>query len=245
MTETLSTGTPRPVDGRHRRRVENLEAVVEATLELISENGALPTVAEVAERAGISQRSVFRYFDDVDQLTRAAVDARFRQGAALVGMPSPIPVALDDRLRELAASRSRLFEFLGPTARVVRTRLVDNPVLIESVERSRHALRSQLREVLAPELEAAGARSRWPRSTLCTPSKPGISFAEIRGCPRRRRPQCSWPRPQRSLCLDEHGRPSGDEPMACRRCRADAPGGTPGGHVGGDPRRREPHGHEP
>lgn len=125
-------------------------------MELISENGALPTVAEVAERAGISQRSVFRYFDDVDQLTRAAVDARFRQGAALVGMPSPIPVALDDRLRELAASRSRLFEFLGPTARVVRTRLVDNPVLIESVERSRHALRSQLREVLAPELEAAG-----------------------------------------------------------------------------------------
>lgn len=156
MTETLSTGTPRPVDGRHRRRVENLEAVVEATLELMSDNGALPTVAEVAERAGISQRSVFRYFDDVDQLTRAAVDARFRQGAALVGMPSPIPVALDDRLRELAASRSRLFEFLGPTARVVRTRLVDNPVLIESVERSRHALRSQLREVLAPELEAAG-----------------------------------------------------------------------------------------
>ena len=156
MTETLSTGTPRPVDGRHRRRVENLEAVVEATLELISENGALPTVAEVAERAGISQRSVFRYFDDVDQLTRAAVDARFRQGAALVGMPTPIPAALDDRLRELAASRSRLYEFIGPTARVVRTRMGDNAVLIESVERSRHALRSQLREVLAPELEEAG-----------------------------------------------------------------------------------------
>ena len=156
MTETLSTGTPRPVDGRHRRRVENLEAVVEATLELISENGALPTVAEVAERAGISQRSVFRYFDDFDQLTRAAVDARFRQGAALVGMPTPIPAALDDRLRELAASRSRLYEFIGPTARVVRTRMGDNAVLIESVERSRHALRSQLREVLAPELEEAG-----------------------------------------------------------------------------------------
>ena len=156
MTETLSTGTPRPVDGRHRRRVENLEAVVEATLELISENGALPTVAEVAERAGISQRSVFRYFDDVDQLTRAAVDARFRQGAALVGMPTPFPAALDDRLRELAASRSRLYEFIGPTARVVRTRMGDNAFLMESVERSRHALRSQLQEVVAPELEVAG-----------------------------------------------------------------------------------------
>ena len=99
---------------------------------------------------------MFRYFDDVDQLTRAAVDARFRQGAALVGMPTPIPAALDDRLRELAASRSRLYEFIGPTARVVRTRMGDNAVLIESVERSRHALRSQLREVLAPELEEAG-----------------------------------------------------------------------------------------
>lgn len=152
MSETLRSGVDLPADGRHRRRVENLEAVVTATLDLISETGALPTVAEVAHRAGISQRSVFRYFDDVDQLTRAAVDTRYRQATELIALPSPLPAALAERIDAVAASRRRLYEFIGPTARVTRTRLLDNPVLVETIGRSRRALREQLRAVFAPEL---------------------------------------------------------------------------------------------
>ena len=155
MSETLRSGVDMPADGRHRRRVENLEAVVNATLDLISETGALPTVAEVAERAGISQRSVFRYFDDVDQLTRAAVDTRYRQATELISLPSPMPTALAERIEAVAASRCRLFEFIGPTARVTRTRLLDNPVLVETIGRSRRALREQLAAVFAPELGAS------------------------------------------------------------------------------------------
>ena len=141
-----------PLDGRHRRRVENADGAVRAMLELFEETGGLPTVAEVAERAGISPRSVFRYFDDVDALTRAAIDARFREAAAYAVLPS-LPTDLAGRIELLSASRANLYAFVGSTARLVRARHQDNPIVAEMVGRSRSLLRLQ------PELTALGARA--------------------------------------------------------------------------------------
>ena len=147
-----------PLDGRHRRRVENADGAVRAMLELFEETGGLPTVAEVAERAGISPRSVFRYFDDVDALTRAAIDARFREAAAYAVLPS-LPTDLAGRIELLSASRANLYAFVGSTARLVRARHQDNPIVAEMVGRSRSLLRLQLSEVFGPELTALGARA--------------------------------------------------------------------------------------
>jgi len=146
-----------PIDGRHRRRVENSDAAVRAMIELFEETGMLPTVAEVAERAGISPRSVFRYFDDVDALTRAAIDTRFREAAAYAILPS-IPEDLDERIDLLTRSRADLFAFVGPTARLVRSRLGDNPILAETTALSRSLLRRQLRLVFGTELAGLGDR---------------------------------------------------------------------------------------
>ncbi|HAP77906.1 MAG TPA: TetR/AcrR family transcriptional regulator, partial [Acidimicrobiaceae bacterium] len=33
-----------------------------------------PSIDEIATRSGVSARSVFRYFDDVDDLANAAID---------------------------------------------------------------------------------------------------------------------------------------------------------------------------
>ena len=146
-----------PIDGRHRRRVENSDAAVRVMIELFEETGMLPTVAEVAERAGISPRSVFRYFDDVDALTRAAIDTRFREAAAYAILPS-IPEDLDERIDLLTRSRADLFAFVGPTARLVRSRLGDNPILAETTALSRSLLRRQLRFVFGTELAGLGDR---------------------------------------------------------------------------------------
>jgi len=147
-----------PLDGRHRRRVENSDAAVRAMSELFEETGGLPTVAEVAERAGISPRSVFRYFEDVDALARAAVDARFREAAAHAVLPT-MPADLDSRIDLLTATRADLYDFVGPTARLVRNRLADHPIVIETVSRSRTLLRLQIQQVFAPELDDLGAES--------------------------------------------------------------------------------------
>ena len=147
-----------PRDGRHRRRVENSDAAVRAMIELFEETGSLPTVAEVAVRAGISPRSVFRYFEDVDALARAAVDARFREAASYAVLPT-MPADLDRRIDLLTATRANLYDFVGSTARLVRNRLADHPIVIETVSRSRSLLRLQIQQVFAPELDGLGGES--------------------------------------------------------------------------------------
>ena len=60
-------------DGRRLRRERNRLAVVDALLDLYREGNLRPGTDEIATRAGLSPRSLFRYFDDVDDLTGAAV----------------------------------------------------------------------------------------------------------------------------------------------------------------------------
>ena len=51
---------PDTVDGRRVRRDRNRDAVVDALLTLYGEGNLEPGSAEIAERAGLSPRSLFR-----------------------------------------------------------------------------------------------------------------------------------------------------------------------------------------
>src|SRR3546814_6231042 len=69
-----------PVDGRTLRAMRTREAIFDATFSLIDEGDLRPTAPRVAERAGVSVRSVFQHFDDLESLHaeigRAACRAR-------------------------------------------------------------------------------------------------------------------------------------------------------------------------
>jgi AcrR family transcriptional regulator len=67
-------GQPATTDGRQLRRRRNREAVVEALLDLYRDGNLSPSTEEIAERSGLSPRSLFRYFDDVNDLVRSAVE---------------------------------------------------------------------------------------------------------------------------------------------------------------------------
>ena len=69
MTGTpAAAAAPTTEDGRHARRDRNRLAVVDAMLELYVEGNLDPSSDEIAERAGLSPRSLFRYFEDLDDL---------------------------------------------------------------------------------------------------------------------------------------------------------------------------------
>ena len=70
-----ATGVDAEVDGRRLRRDQNREAVLDALVALFHEGIYQPSTNDIAERAGISPRSVFRYFEDVDDLNRAYAGA--------------------------------------------------------------------------------------------------------------------------------------------------------------------------
>ena len=55
-------------DGRHERRARNRDAVVDALLALVGDGDLAPSAEAVAARAGLSSRSLFRYFADTEAL---------------------------------------------------------------------------------------------------------------------------------------------------------------------------------
>ena len=76
MTAPLISGGP-PEDGRHARRYRSRDLAVDALLDLLGEGVLRPTAQQVAERSGMSLRSIFRIFDDVETLNASASARQF------------------------------------------------------------------------------------------------------------------------------------------------------------------------
>jgi len=147
---------PAETDGRRLRRAVNREAVVDALLDLYQEGNLRPGTDEIAERAGISPRSLFRYFEDTDDLAGEALTRQLARALPLV----PVDVATDapvaDRVRALVDQRFRLHDAVGRAAHVSRLRAPFQPRLAESLAENRRFLRGQLRALFAVELGAMG-----------------------------------------------------------------------------------------
>lgn len=65
-------------DGRRQRGERNRQAIVDAALELIEAGILVPTAQQISDRAGVSKRTVFRHFSDMDSLF-AAIDDSCRE----------------------------------------------------------------------------------------------------------------------------------------------------------------------
>jgi AcrR family transcriptional regulator len=103
-------------DGRARRSVRSRERILDALAELIVEGNLQPTGQQVAARASVALRTVFRHFDDMEGLYRE-MDARLRESLRPIA-ESPIPEgSLDDRIRALVHRRGAAFEKAAPFMR--------------------------------------------------------------------------------------------------------------------------------
>ncbi len=121
-----------PLDGRHERRRQNVEAVVDAIYELWSEDNLKPSAQQIAERSGVSLRSVFRYFDDLDSLVDTAIERHMHETDHHFELLAPVGT-LQDRAADYAAHRVRRhYEMRG----------------VSTATRIRAPFQSQLAEVL-------------------------------------------------------------------------------------------------
>jgi AcrR family transcriptional regulator len=152
---TPPVGTrPPTTDGRQLRRQRNREAVVEALLDLYRGGNLRPSTEEIAARSGLSPRSLFRYFDDVDDLTRTAMKRQEERVLPLVPVDARPDAPLAARIEALATQRFRLFDAIGNAATVSRLRAPFHPFLAAELSQNRKFLRKQLRMLFAPELTA-------------------------------------------------------------------------------------------
>lgn len=147
---TAPTGTE--ADGRRLRRERNRLAVVDALLTLYRRGNLRPSSAEIAEEAGLSPRSLFRYFDDVDDLCRAAVARQQHEAGPLLDVEAGPEDTFEDRVATLVTQRLRLFAAIAPAATVSRLAAPFQPALAEELRTSRAFFRRQLRHLFGPEL---------------------------------------------------------------------------------------------
>ena len=104
------------VDGRVQRGERNRDAIALAMFELVGEGVLEPTAEQVATRAGVGLRSVFRHFRDMESLY-AEVDARVRQGALPIATAGVVSGGRNLRARAMVDRRARLFERISPYKR--------------------------------------------------------------------------------------------------------------------------------
>src|SRR3954471_12688974 len=101
-----------PVDRRRLRTERGRELVVTALLEFFDEGESQPGAARIAERAGVSERSVFRYFDDLDSLAAEAVARQIARTRDLFAAPDGAG-GLDRRVRALVEQRMTVHDHVA------------------------------------------------------------------------------------------------------------------------------------
>jgi AcrR family transcriptional regulator len=146
-------------DGRSARGTRTRDAVVDAFLELIDGGNLRPTARQVSERAGVSLRSVFQHFADLESLFATAADKQIER---LLPLATRVPpeTPLDDRISRFVEARARLFEAITP---VRRAALLAEPFSGEIAGRlqwSRDSNRKEVERTFAAELSGLPAKER-------------------------------------------------------------------------------------
>jgi AcrR family transcriptional regulator len=156
MAHRVTIGGKDPAaDGRVRRSERSREAIVGALFDLIGGGALQPTAQQVADRAGVGIRSVFRHFTEMETLYRA-MDARLEGEAVRLLMEPQTTGPLAARVRALVRQRMALFERIAPYKRSANLLRWRSSFLQERHLRLRRALRDDLRARL-PELRRAPA----------------------------------------------------------------------------------------
>ena len=149
-----SPGGYEHVEGRNERRGRNTAAVLDATMRLLVDGVTAPTTKQISESAAVSQRSIFRYFHDVDELITAAVLAQIECFGSYISFdPPPQSAPIDERNDYLVQHRLRQYEAVGPALRAATVRSAQIPTLREILTDIRSNARAQLDALFAPELE--------------------------------------------------------------------------------------------
>lgn len=143
------------IDGRAARRHRNRLAVLDAVLELFAEGDLSPSPEAVAQRSGLSLRSVYRYVRDRDDLVRAAIERHLDRVGPMFVLDSIGVGSFDERVATFVTARLRLHKAIAPAARAAqaRTRLPATPAS-EIIRETLHVRRGMLRLQLARHFEA-------------------------------------------------------------------------------------------
>jgi AcrR family transcriptional regulator len=136
MSSASSAATTISLDGRRERGARNKEAVVSALLELYSQGEVQPPAARIAELAGVSERSVFRYFDDMEDLASCAITVQWERVRDLYETLDSSG-DLTQRINSIVDHRLKLYDKVGNVMRVAVVAAYKSQVVASAVKERR------------------------------------------------------------------------------------------------------------
>jgi TetR/AcrR family transcriptional regulator of autoinduction and epiphytic fitness len=146
-------------DGRTARALRTRTAVVEALLDLIAKGEMRPPAHRIATRAGVSLRSVFQHFADLDSLMVEA-GVRHLERVADIFWEVPASGPLEDRLDAFVSQRARWFEAVTPVRRAAALQEPFSDQIAQMVDTSRVMARRDVERVFGTELDARAPGDR-------------------------------------------------------------------------------------
>lgn len=149
-----------PVDGRNVRRERNISSVLDVVMELFAENALFPSMEQVAERSGLSLRSLYRYFADPAELLQAAIKRHHRTAVEASHLSSIGEGPLGDRIKDFAAMRVRLYDRFGPAFDATLANAARHGQVHSLLMERRADQRQQFDMQFAPELGALPKKER-------------------------------------------------------------------------------------
>lgn len=153
IIDDMSTSPDLNTDGRVQRSERSRTAIVQAMLELIGEGSLSPTAQQVAERADVGVRTVFRHFSDMETLF-ATMNERLTADVHSLFVDGVQTGPYENRVDALIERRMGIFSALAPYMRSSTLQRWRSAFLQSEHERTIRVMRRDLRRWL-PEIESA------------------------------------------------------------------------------------------
>ncbi len=172
MARSAKSVTGNKPDGRLQRSERSRQLIVEASQQLIGEGIMVPTAQQVADRAGVGIRTLFRHFADMESLY-ATIDSQLRGGYERLFIGGDRSGTLGERILHAIEARAAAYEQLSSLILSTKAQMWRSPVLQKSYARNQRGLRKDLADWL-PEMaqlspprkeavEAAASFETWDR----------------------------------------------------------------------------------
>lgn len=149
----------RTLDGRTARALRTREAIVDATIQLLEAGDLRPTAPRVADQAGVSVRSVFQHFADLEAL-HTAVAERLVERVAVLVLPIDPGLALAERAERFVRQRGQLLEAVTPIRRAADVHGPFSDEITRWLHDGQRFLRAEVERTFDPELGRLTADDR-------------------------------------------------------------------------------------
>jgi len=164
------------VDGRTARAARTRRAIVDALLCITAEGEMKPTADRIADRAGVSLRTLWTNFKDMETLYAAAGDRLVELQQAEYTEVSP-DLPLQRRVAEFCRQRAHMLEIVAPAARASALRLPFSAHLREYRATQNARVRAEIERLFGAEMDGGGpAREQLLTAVLAATTWPTWSM---------------------------------------------------------------------